>query len=250
MMAEAARTERPWHGLGARLHKGLGRFRPLGEASRPLHPGVDQTRVRRHVLSTSVALSERGSHIRVRSMTAFVTIRSQHATTHGLLGRDTSCQRQRFVRDPDDRRCITGSGRPRTLRARAIGNAMSSACAFGMSLGAALDRSKRTTGKSPWRQRIHHHEYEQRSGRDPSAAVSATARPIRKRGRDDRHRGTARTPMRVGTHSPCQRPYISLRPSSARPRVTTSAYSTSPPIGIPCAIRLTVTPSGLINFAR
>jgi len=44
--------------------------------------------------------------------------------------------------------------------------------------------------------------------------------------------------------------HISRRPSIAFPSVTTSAYSTSPPMGIPWAIRVTRTPSGLMIFAR
>ena len=44
--------------------------------------------------------------------------------------------------------------------------------------------------------------------------------------------------------------HISRRPSRARPSVTTSAYSTSPPMGIPCAMRVTRTPRGLMSRAR
>ena len=45
-------------------------------------------------------------------------------------------------------------------------------------------------------------------------------------------------------------PYISRRASSARPSVTSSAYSKSPPTGSPDAIRVTFTPSGLMSRAR
>ena len=45
-------------------------------------------------------------------------------------------------------------------------------------------------------------------------------------------------------------PYISRRPSSARSMVTSSANSRSEPTGIPMAIRLTLTPSGLTSLAR
>ena len=44
--------------------------------------------------------------------------------------------------------------------------------------------------------------------------------------------------------------YISLRPSKALLRVTSSVYSKSPPTGIPWAILVTVIPIGLINFDR
>ncbi len=40
------------------------------------------------------------------------------------------------------------------------------------------------------------------------------------------------------------------RPEKARPRVTSSAYSRSPPTGSPLASLLTVTPIGLISRAR
>src|SRR4029077_826979 len=43
--------------------------------------------------------------------------------------------------------------------------------------------------------------------------------------------------------------HISLRPSSAWDKVTSSAYSRSPPTGRPLAKRVTRTPSGLINAA-
>ena len=44
--------------------------------------------------------------------------------------------------------------------------------------------------------------------------------------------------------------YISRRASSARPSVTSSAYSRSPPTGSPLAIRVTLMPSGLMSRAR
>src|SRR4029077_7162945 len=44
--------------------------------------------------------------------------------------------------------------------------------------------------------------------------------------------------------SPPDGGHISRRPSSARARVTSSAYSRSPPMGRPWAIRVTRTPSG------
>src|SRR5205085_1253888 len=40
-------------------------------------------------------------------------------------------------------------------------------------------------------------------------------------------------------------PSISRRPSRARPKVSSSAYSRSPPTGSPLAGRVTLTPSGL-----
>src|SRR5712691_6120990 len=48
----------------------------------------------------------------------------------------------------------------------------------------------------------------------------------------------------------CKDAYISRRPSMARPRVTASMYSTSPPIGMPWAMRLARIPRGLISLAR
>src|SRR5262249_13873374 len=55
--------------------------------------------------------------------------------------------------------------------------------------------------------------------------------------------GPGRNPRGAGAH-------ISGRPSSARPTVMTSAYSMSPPTGIPCAMRVTRTPRGFSSFAR
>jgi hypothetical protein len=42
--------------------------------------------------------------------------------------------------------------------------------------------------------------------------------------------------------------YISLLPSKALIRVTVSVYSMSPPMGIPCAIRVTFIPKGFISL--
>ena len=69
-------------------------------------------------------------------------------------------------------------------------------------------------------------------------------------------RGTARCSARIvrdvteDTEEKRGHSYSVRRASIARPRVSSSAYSRSPPTGRPLANRLTVTPSGLMVRAR
>ncbi len=60
----------------------------------------------------------------------------------------------------------------------------------------------------------------------------------------------ASLPAPAGGVGRSHRAYISRRHSMARPKVTSSAYSSSPPTGSPLAMRVTFTPSGLIRRAR